>query len=177
MEKHEKEAEVKELTEKFATIAGAVLTGVAGLTAQESTQVRKKFHQAGVRYCVVKNTLARIASQASDLKAVSDLFVGPTAIAWHQTDATAAARAALEMKKELEKLEVKGGYMGGKKLSVAEVKALADLPSIEELRATLLGTINAPAQRLLAQINAPGQNVVGVLAAFKDKLEKGEKAA
>jgi len=172
VEKHEKEAQVKELTEAFAGVTGAVLIGVAGLTAQETTALRKKFHQAGVQYRVVKNTLARIASQASDLKAISELFVGPTAIAWHPSDATAAARVVVELKKEMEKLEVKGGYMTGQKLDVNGIKAVASLPTLPELRATLLGTINAPAAKLLAQMNAPGQQIAGVLQAWKDKQEK-----
>lgn len=177
MEKQEKVQQVQELTEKFAGIAGAVLTGVSGLTVAESTALRRKFHQAGIHYRVVKNTLARIASQKSDLKAVSGLFVGPTAIAWHPTDAVAAAKAAVEAKKELEKLEIKGGYMSGQALDVEGIKALASLPSLAELRSTLLGTINAPAAKLLAQINAPGQQIAGVLQAWKDKQDKGDKAA
>jgi large subunit ribosomal protein L10 len=177
VEKQEKVQQVQELTEKFAGIAGAVLTGVSGLTVAESTALRRKFHQAGIQYRVVKNTLARIASQKSELKAVSDLFVGPTAIAWHPTDAVAAAKVAVEAKREIDKLEIKGGYMSGQKLDLNGVKALASLPSLNELRATLLGTINAPAAKLLAQINAPGQQLAGVLQAWKDKQEKGDKAA
>lgn len=172
MERTEKEAQVKELTELFQTVAGAVLTGVAGLTVAESTAIRRKFTQAGVKYRVVKNTLARKAADTCDLKVVSDLFVGPTAVAWHTQDATAPARAILEVKKELDKLEIKGGYMSGRKLDVQGVKAVADLPTLPELRAQLLGTINAPAQKLLAQLNAPGQQIAGVLQAWKDKESK-----
>lgn len=172
MDKNEKEAQVKELTTAFGTVAGAVLTGVAGLTVAESTTLRRKFHQAGVQYRVVKNTLARIASNSTDLKVISELFVGPTAIAWHPTDPSAAAKVALEVKKDLEKLEIKGGYLSGTALNADGVKAAASMPTLPELRSTLLGTINAPAQRLLAQINAPGQQIAGVLKAWADKQGK-----
>ncbi|MBI5497622.1 MAG: 50S ribosomal protein L10 [Deltaproteobacteria bacterium] len=172
MDKNQKQAEITDLKAAWKEVAGAVLTGVAGLTVAESTGMRRKFHNAGVQYRVVKNTLARIASGASDLKVISDLFVGPTALAWHPTDPAAAAKVALEVKKELDKLQIKGGYLGGKALDAKGVEAASKLPTLPELRAQLLGTINAPAQRLLAQFNAPGQNVVGVIAAFKDKQEK-----
>jgi large subunit ribosomal protein L10 len=172
VDRQEKEAQVKDLTEGFAKVASAVLTGVAGLTVAESNTIRRKFHNAGVQYRVVKNTLARIASQASDLKAISEKFVGPTAIAWHPTDPTAAAKVTLELKKELEKLEIKAGYMGGQALDAKGIKALAELPTIEEIRSKLLGTLNAPAAKLLAQVNAPAQNLVGVIQAWKEKQEK-----
>ncbi len=172
MDRNEKQAQVKELSDAFKTVAGAVLTGVAGLTVAESTTVRRKFHAAGVKFKVVKNTLARIAADTTDLKAISALFVGPTAIAWHPTDPVAPAKAVMELKKEMEKLELKGGYSGGQKLSLEEVKALAELPSIEEIRSRLLGTINGPAATLLAQINAPAQNIVGVVKAWSEKQEK-----
>jgi large subunit ribosomal protein L10 len=170
--KTEKAEQVKELTEKFAGIAGAVLTGVSGLTVAEATMLRRKLKDAGVQYRVVKNTLAKLAAQGSDLKVVSDLFVGPTAVAWHLSDPTAPARALVEVRRDLEKLQIKGGYLSGKKLELAEVEALAALPTLPELRSQLLGTILAPAQRLLAQINAPAQNLVGVFQAWKEKQEK-----
>jgi len=172
VDRNEKQAEVQELQTAWKEVAGAVLTGVAGLTVAESTSLRRKFHQAGVQYRVVKNTLARIASQASDLKAVSELFVGSTAIAWHPTDPAAAAKVALEAKKELEKLEIKGGYLSGQKLDAKGVEAASKLPTLPELRSTLLGLLNTPAQKLLAQVQAPAQNVVGVISAWKDKQEK-----
>jgi large subunit ribosomal protein L10 len=172
VDKNEKQAQVKELTTAFGTVAGAVLTGVAGLTVAESTSLRRKFHQAGVQYRVVKNTLARLATSATDLKVISEMFVGPTAIAWHPTDPSAAAKVAMDVKKELEKLEIKGGYLSGTKLDANGVKAAASMPTLPELRATLLGTINAPAQRLLAQLNAPGQQIAGVLKAWADKQGK-----
>ena len=177
MEKTEKQAQLKELTEQFSTVAGAVLTGVAGLTVAESTGLRRKFHAAGVQYRVVKNTLARKASEQGDMKVISDLFVGPTAIAWHKDDPTAAARVALEVKKALEKLELKGGYMGGRKLDLNGIKAVAALPTLPEIRSTLLGTINGVAAKLLAQINAPAQNIVGVNLAWADKQKQDGKAA
>lgn len=172
MDRNQKKAQVKELTDVFANVAGAVLTGVSGLTVADANTIRRKFHTAGVQYKVVKNTLARIAANASDLKVISEKFVGPTAIAWHPTDAVAPAKVAVELQKELDRLELKAGYMGGQALDLGGVKALASLPSKDELRAQLLGVINAPAQKLLAQINAPGQQLAGVIQAHVDEQEK-----
>jgi len=172
VDRNEKQVEVQELQTAWKEVAGAVLTGVAGLTVAESTSLRRKFHQAGVQYRVVKNTLARLASQASDLKVVSELFVGATAIAWHPTDPAVTAKVTLDAKKELEKLEIKGGYMSGQKLDAKGVEAVSKLPTLPELRSTLLGLLNTPAQKLLAQVQAPAQQVVGVVSAWKDKQEK-----
>jgi len=177
VEKSEKVTQLAELTKEFSTVAGAVLTGVAGLTVAESTSLRRKFHDAGVHYRVVKNTLARKAAEQGDMKVIADLFVGPTAIAWHTDDPTAAARVALKAKEELEKLEVKGGFLGGNKLDAAGIKAVASLPTLPELRSLLLGTIQGVAAKLLAQLNAPAQNIVGVVAAHEAKQKSEGKAA
>jgi large subunit ribosomal protein L10 len=177
VEKSEKVTQLAELTKEFSTVAGAVLTGVAGLTVAESTSLRRKFHDAGVHYRVVKNTLARKAAEQGDLKVIADLFVGPTAIVWHKDDPSAAARVALKAKEELEKLELKGGFLGGTKLDAAGLKTAASMPTLPELRSLLLGTINGVAAKLLAQINAPAQNIVGVIVAHEEKQKAEGKAA
>jgi large subunit ribosomal protein L10 len=177
VEKAEKAAQLEELTKEFSTVAGAVLTGVSGLTVAESTNLRRKFHDAGVHYRVVKNTLARKATEQGDMKVISDLFVGPTAIAWHKDDPSAAARVALKAKEELDKLEIKGGYLAGSRLDAAGVKTAATMPTLPELRSILLGTINGVAATLLAQINAPAQNIAGIVLAWEDKQKNEGKAA
>lgn len=177
MEKAEKAAQLEDLSKEFSVVAGAVLTGVAGLTVAESTNLRRKFHEAGVQYRVVKNTLARKAAEQGDMKVIADLFVGPTAIAWHKDDPSAAARVALKAKEELDKLELKGGYLAGSRLDAAGIKAAATMPTLPELRSMLLGTINGVAAKLLAQVNAPAQNIVGIVTAYQDKQKSEGKAA
>jgi len=172
-EKHEK---VKLWHELFANVEGAVFTGVSGLTVAQSTDLRRRFRAAGVSYQVVKNTLARRAFEGTDMAVATELLDGPTAIAWSDSDVTAAARVAKDFAKETDKFEIRGGFATGQKIDVNGVNALATMPSFDELRAQILGTINGVAAKLLAQISAPAQELVGILDARKEDLEKKEAA-
>jgi large subunit ribosomal protein L10 len=170
-----KEEQLAFLQEEFKDVAAMVLTSVQGLNAAEVAGLRRNLHDAGVSYRVVKNTLARKATEGTPLSVIADDFLGVTAIAWHKTDPVTPAKVVSEFKKNLEKFTIKSGYQGGNRLDEAGIKALASLPSMEELRAQLLGTINGVAGKLLAQLNAPAQHVVGVLQAKHD--EDAKKAA
>jgi len=170
-----KEEQLAFLKGEFKEVASMVLTSVQGLNAAEVDGLRRKLHEAGVNYRVVKNTLARKATEGTALSVIANDFREVTAIAWHKTDPVAPAKAIAEFKKGLEKFKVKAGYQGGVRLDEEGVKALASMPSLDELRAQLLGTINGVAGKLLAQVNAPAQHVVGVLQAKHD--EDAKKAA
>jgi large subunit ribosomal protein L10 len=170
-----KEEQLAFLKGEFKEVASMVLTSVQGLNAAEVDGLRRKLHEAGVNYRVVKNTLARKATEGTPLSVIANDFREVTAIAWHKTDPVAPAKAIADFKKGLEKFKVKAGYQGGNRLDEEGVKALATMPSLDELRAQLLGTINGVAGKLLAQVNAPAQHVVGVLQAKHD--EDAKKAA
>lgn len=167
-----KEEQLAFLKNEFKEVASVILTSVQGLNAAEVDGLRRALHGAGVNFRVVKNTLAKKATDGTPLSVIANDFKQVTAIAWHKTDPVAPAKAVAEFKKGLEKFQVKAGYQGGLRLDEAGVKALASMPSLDELRAQLLGTINGVAGKLLAQINAPAQHVVGVLQAKHDDDQK-----
>jgi large subunit ribosomal protein L10 len=160
------------LKDAFKNVQAAVLTSVQGLTVDEVSTLRRKLHDAGVKFRVVKNTLAKKAIKGTPLEVISNDFKQVTAVAWHDSDPVAPAKVISEFKKGLEKFVVKAGYQGGQRLDTAGIDALSKMPSMDELRATLLGTLNALPSKLLAQINAPAQHLVGVLQAKHDEDQK-----
>lgn len=172
MNRQEKEQKVERWHEIFGKVQGAVFTGVSGLTVAQSTELRKRFRAAQISYEVVRNTLARLALKDTKMEVASTLLDGPTAIGWSDTDPAAPARIAVDFAKETDKFVIRGAYATGKAVDAAGAKALATMPSFTELRAQLLGTINAVAGKLLAQVNAPASHLIGVIQARKDDLEK-----
>lgn len=160
------------LKDAFKNVETAVLTSVQGLTVAQVSDLRRRLHDAGVNYRVVKNTLARKAVKGTPLDVVSEDFKQVTAVAWSDTDPVAPAKIIMGFKKEIEKFQVKSGFQGGLRLDAAGVDALSKMPSLDELRAQLLGVINAVPAKLLAQVNAPAQHVVGVLQAKHDEDQK-----
>jgi large subunit ribosomal protein L10 len=165
--------QLTELKAAFQTVESAVLTSVQGLTVAEVSDLRRRLHDAGIQYRVVKNTLAKKAIKGTPLEVVSEDFKQVTAVAWHPTDPVGPAKILSEFKKSLEKFIIKAGFQGGVRLDKAGVDALSKMPSMDELRAQLLGTLNALPSKLLAQINAPAQHLVGVVEAKRAKDEKG----
>jgi large subunit ribosomal protein L10 len=175
MNKTEKGEQLDFLKQTFGKVETMVLTSVKGLTVAEVSDLRRQLHDAGVKYKVVKNTLAKKATEGTPLSVVAADFKDVTAIAWSDTDPVGPAKVVQNFKKANDKFIVRAGYNAGQRLDLEGVKALADMPSIEELRARLLGVFNAVAAKLLAQVNAPAQHVVGVLQAKHD--EDAKKAA
>lgn len=160
------------LKDAFKNVQAAVLTSVQGLTVSEVSDLRRRLHDAGVHYRVVKNTLAKKAVKGTPLEAVADDFKQVTAVAWSDSDPVAPAKVISGFKKDLEKFVIKSGYQGGMRLDAAGVDALSKMPSLDELRAQLLGVIQAVPAKILAQVNAPAQHIVGVLQAKHDEDEK-----
>lgn len=130
----------------FESVQGAILADFKGLSVRDITEIRRAFRKQGVSVRVVKNTLARIA--AKTLAVIGADFVGTTAIAYSKEDPVAPARVAEECAKTKDKFIVKGGYVNGTRLNSKGVEQLAKLPSREELRAKLLGTLVAPATQI-----------------------------
>ncbi|MCA9507452.1 MAG: 50S ribosomal protein L10, partial [Myxococcales bacterium] len=118
---------------------------------------------------VIKNKLARIAIADTNAKDLSNDFVGSTAIAWSNDNPVAPAKVLVKFEKEFEKLELKAGFSSDARIDAQGINALSKLPSLDELRAQLLGLFTSPASQLLGQINAVAANVVGVLQAKIDK--------
>jgi large subunit ribosomal protein L10 len=145
-----------------------VVTHYQGLSVAEVTDLRRGMRAAGARFRVTKNRLAKIALADTPYSTLADLFVGPTAIAFSH-DPIAAPKAAVGYAKRNEKLAIIGGALGSNLLSAEQVRALADLPSIDELRAKLVGLLASPAARLVGLLQAPGAQLARVLAARADQ--------
>jgi large subunit ribosomal protein L10 len=149
-----------------------VVAHYAGLTVAQMTELRRRVKEAGGSVKVAKNRLAKLALRDTDAEGIADLFKGPTCIAY-SPDPVAAAKATVTYAKENDKLVILGGAMGKTVLDAAGVKALADLPSLDELRAKLIGLVQAPATKVARVLTEPGAQIARVLQA---KATKGEAA-
>lgn len=168
MDRSQKTEAVAELNRTFNEVAVVVVTRNLGMTVAQSTQLRNKMREAGASYKVSKNRLAKIALEGTDYAGLSDLLTGPTALAT-STDPVAAAKVAVEFAKTNDKLEIVGGAMGSQVLDADGIKALASLPSLDELRAKLIGLVQAPATKLATITQAPAAQIARVLAAYAEK--------
>lgn len=173
MERAKKEQLVADLSGTFGEATLVVVTHQNGLTVAESTDLRRRMLAAGASFKVTKNRLAKLALAGTPYEGLADLFEGPTAIAF-SIDPVAAAKVAVGYAKDNEKLTVIGGAMGAMRLDADGIKALATLPSLDELRARLVGMISTPATRIAGVLQAPAGQVARVLAAH---AEQGNEAA
>ncbi len=168
MDRAQKADAVAELKSVFNEVGVVVITRNLGLTVAQSTELRTKMREAGASYKVAKNRLAKLASQDTDYAGISDLLTGPTALAT-SIDPVAAAKIAVEFAKTNDKLEIVGGSMGSQVLDADGVKALASLPSLDELRAKLVGLIQAPATKVAQVVGAPAAQLARVFGAYAAK--------
>lgn len=164
MDRAQKAELVAELKSTFEGTSVVIVTRNLGLTVAQSTALRLKMRDAGASYKVSKNKLARIAVEGTTYTAINDLLVGPTALST-SADPVAPAKVIVEFAKTNDKLEIVGGAMGDVVLDVAGVKALAELPSLDELRAKIVGLIQAPATKIARIAKEPGGQLARVLAA------------
>jgi large subunit ribosomal protein L10 len=177
LDRTEKQAFVASLAGVFAETSMVVVTLNKGLTVADVTKLRRQMRAAGVTYKVAKNRLANLALEGTKFDGIKPLLKGPTALAWSR-DAVAVAKAAIEFAKTNDKFVVLGGALGTHTLDADGIKALSELPSLDTLRAGLLGMLNTPATRIAGILQAPGGQIARVLAAFadKDKAETAEAA-
>jgi len=168
MDRAQKTELVAELKSTFEGTSVVIVTRNLGLTVAQSTALRTKMREAGAMYKVSKNRLARIAVEGTSYKAINDLLVGPTALST-SADPVAPAKVIVEFAKTNEKLEIVGGAMGETVLDVAGVKALAELPSLDELRAKIVGLLQAPATKIAQVVQAPATQVARVIGAYAAK--------
>lgn len=169
MNKTQKEQQVAELRERLSGVPAVFLADYRGINVDQATTLRAKLRAVGVDYRVVKNTLLSLAAKDTDTAALDPFLAGPTAAAFSGEDVAAAAKVLTEFAKAVEKFELKGGVMGGKVLSVDDIKALSSLPSREELLAKMLGSLNAPASNFVGLMAAIPRSLVNVLTAIKDQ--------
>ena len=166
MDRSQKADLVAELKNVFAETAGVVIvTRNLGMSVAQSTDLRLRMRDAGAQFKVAKNRLALIALDGTRYQPIGELLKGPTALAT-STDPVAAAKVAVDFAKTTDKLEIVGGAMGDTVLDVNGIKALAELPSLDELRGTLIGLIQAPASKIARTINEPGAMLARVFGAY-----------
>lgn len=173
MDRSEKESAVGTIKEKFDRMTSAVFLDYKGLTVEAVTKLRDEFRKSGVEYRVVKNTLVHHAVKEHGWAGKLDsVLVGMTGVAWSFEDPSAAAKVVKAFRKDNEKLKIKAGLIEGQVLGADAVESqLATMPGKNELRATLLMTMQAPAQQFLQQLNAPLQNF-----AYLMKAKEGQAA-
>ena len=164
MDRAEKESMVASLHQTFEDVSIVVVTHYSGLTVAEMGELRDQMREAGAVFKVTKNRLTRRALEGTKYQSLEEMFTGPTAIAYSE-DPVAAAKAAVNFSKTNDKLIVLGGALGDEQLDVNAVKSLASLPSLEELRAKIVGMISTPATRIAVVLQAPAGQVARVLGA------------
>ena len=165
MDRSQKAESVASLNAVFSEVGVVVITRNLGLTVAQSTQLRTKIRDAGASYKVAKNRLAKLAIQDTDYAGIGDMLTGPTAIA-ASVDPVAAAKVVVEFAKTTDKLEIVGGSMGSQVLTPEGVKALASMPSLDELRAKLIGLVQAPATKIAQLSTAPAAKLARVFGAY-----------
>ena len=168
MDRSQKAEAVAALVATFNEAGVVVVTRNLGMTVAQSTVLRTKMRDAGAQFRVSKNTLARLAIADTDYAGIDDLLVGPVALAT-SVDPVAAAKVAIDFAKTNDKLEIVGGSMGALVLNPEGIKALASLPSLDELRGRLIGLIQAPATKIAQVIVAPASKLARVFNAYAEK--------
>jgi large subunit ribosomal protein L10 len=170
VDRAEKKEMVESLNGIFQSSGSVVVARYKGMTVAQMSDLRRKMGDAGAKFKVIKNRLAKIALDNAADGAGAELFLEPTGIAFAK-DPTAAAKVAADYAKTNDKFVIVGGLLGRQALDADGVKALAAIPSMEELRSKLLGVFLAPGSKLVRQLNAPAQSLARVLQAYKEKQE------
>lgn len=172
MDRSQKSELVSSLRGTFESASIVVVTHYIGLTVSDMGDLRTQMRNAGASFKVTKNRLTRLALEGTPYEQLGDLFTGPTAIAYSD-DPVAPAKVAVDFAKKNEKLVVLGGAMGATLLDTDGIKQLATLPSLDELRAKIVGMLNTPATRIAGVLQAPGGQIARVLSA---RAQQGEAA-
>ena len=167
MNRREKERVVSELHRKLQEFRAVILTDYRGLNVEEITRLRRQLREASVEYRVVKNTLMRLASKETGLEGISDLFVGPTAMAVSNDDPLAPARVLSKFSKEMPMLEIRGGLIEGRVVGPHEIEGLAKLPGREVLLGNLLRLLVGGQLRFVNVLSAHIRRLVQVLEVIR----------
>ena len=153
-----------------------IVTDYKGLTVKDMDELRKKVREAGGEYHIVKNTLTKLAFKDAGLSIEDEHFEGSTAIGFAFEEVSEMAKVLVDIAKETDILKVKGGFLGSDVVTAADIKALAELPPMPVMRAHMLGTIMAPANKLARILAEPGRQVASVLKAYTESESAPEAA-
>lgn len=164
MNRSQKEEQVLRMREVISVASTVIVTHQVGLTVSEVTALRRQMRQAGAEFKVMKNSLAQLVVKGTQMEGITSYLSGPTALAF-SSDPVAAAKVISKFSTGNEKLKIVAGYLDGRILSHSDVKALASLPSLDELRSKMIAVISAPATKLAILAKEPATRVARVLAA------------
>ena len=163
MKRSEKKDFVSNLKDEFSSSASIIVAEYSGLTVNESESLRKEMRESGAKFKVTKNRLTKLALAETQFKDISDLFKGPTAVAY-STDPVAPAKVAVSFEKKFDKFKIIGGGYNGEKIDKEKIDFLAKLPSLDELRGKLIGLISAPAQKIASIAIEPGAQIARLIS-------------
>ena len=167
MNKEQKQIYIKEMTSQFENSEAVLVTHYQGLTVKQLDELRKRMREHGIIFKITKNRITKLALEKSKCKELSNLFTGPTAVAFSE-DAITSAKILTKFSKENENLKILGGIMGTDILDVDGVKNVATLPSLDEARAKIVGILRSPAQKIASILLAPASKIA-ILALEKSK--------
>lgn len=160
---------VADLDKQFEGVTDYIFASYRGMTVEELFTLRRQLRKESADFKVVKNNFAKIVFRNKKAAGVDGYLVGPTAVALARKDSGPVAKILVEYAKEVPTLEVKGGYIGGSAFNAKEVEAFSKLPSKNELLASLMGTLNAPAQNLVFALSGVATKLVRTLVAYEEK--------
>lgn len=167
--KNRKEEVVAEYTEWIEKSSAMVVSEYKGLTMKDIDELRRKLRDAGGEFHILKNTLSKIAFEGAGLTFPEDLFEGSTAVGFAFQDAPGLVKTMVEHARTTEFLKVKGGFLGQTAISSEEIRSLAELPPLPVVRAQLLGTLLAPAGKLVRTLAEPARMVAAIMMAYSEK--------
>ena len=163
MKRSEKKEFVQKLTDEIKSSSSVIVTHYSGLSVNESEQLRTEMRDNGAKFKVTKNRLTKLAISETQFKDISELFKGPTAIAYSD-DAVAPAKVAVSFEKKFENFKIIGGGYNGEKIDKEKIDFLAKLPSLDELRGKIIGLISAPAQKIASITAEPGAQIARIIS-------------
>jgi large subunit ribosomal protein L10 len=171
VKRSEKNNFVQKLKDELKDSSSVIVAHYDGLSVLETDSLRKEMRNNGAKFRVTKNRLTKIALADTPYESITDLFVGPTAIAY-SSDPVAPAKVSVNFEKKLENFKIIGGSYDGKKIDLNKINFLASLPSLDQIRGKLIGLINAPAQKIASIVQAPAGQLARLVNARSNQLEK-----
>ena len=171
MKRSDKKDFVKKIKDDLKTSSSVVVAHYSGLSVLETDELRKEMRENGAKFKITKNRLTKLALAETHFKEITDLFSGPTAIAYSD-DPVAPAKVAVNFEKTNNKFKIIGGAFEGKKIDKERINFLATLPSIDEMRGKIIGLIMAPAQKIASVVAEPGGQLARLMSTRQKQLEE-----
>lgn len=168
MDRSEKEQLVSSLRQGLTESTLVIVAHQTGLTVEEVSNLRRQMREAGAKYKVAKNTLARLAVAGTSHEGIKDMLSGP-AVLTYSKDPVAAAKVSVKFSNDNDKFKIIGGALDGKVLTAKEVETLSKLPSLDELRGKIIGILSTPATRIAGVLQAPAGQLARVFSAYGSK--------